>query len=77
MHQRSEARGEDPSIPRCSLHGTCAGPMAALMTLLASQGILASPVAVAPDATTGPAPSLATGTPLNHPGPPDPFPPRA
>jgi hypothetical protein len=62
---------------RCTMRGTCAGPMAQLFTLLAHQGTLPNPLTVSPDDALA---ATTSGT-IEHLvrlfSPPDPPPPRA
>ncbi len=77
MHQTGRpGPGEAPDTS-CRLRGACAGPMAALFTMLSSHGVLSAPPAVLPVHPTsavvpGPPEALVSRLPV-----PDSPPPRA
>lgn len=49
LHKETTTSADEPSNPRCSMRGTCAGPMAGLAALLSNQGVLSEPFAMLPD----------------------------
>jgi hypothetical protein len=62
---------------RCSLRGTCDGPMAALFALLSNHGVLTDSIAVAPDLHPGAPPIQIRESLVSRLPSPDPPPPRA
>jgi hypothetical protein len=49
MHPGGPADADQRSSNRCSMRGTCDGPMAALVPLLSNQGVLTDAVSIRPD----------------------------
>jgi len=70
-------RAAEEATERCSISGTCEGPMAALLAQLSAVGVLVDSVRVLPDlaATLSSIPAYTALT--SRPAPPDPPPPRA
>ncbi|HEY0875647.1 MAG TPA: hypothetical protein VGD94_19375 [Vicinamibacterales bacterium] len=69
------ASGDTPA--RCVLRGSCAGPMAALLVLLANHGVLPEFTTAVPDVAVRPIVMAAVDRTAGHFVPPDPPPPRA
>lgn len=77
-HQQVPASEPDRAPANdCSLRGTCAGPMAALLALLQNQGVLPASVTVLPDATVRSVALTMRPDVVGRFEPPDPPPPRA
>jgi hypothetical protein len=75
MHRESGAgRSSDDE---CTIRGTCGGPMAALVTLLSSPGVLTESHATMPAPGVSRIAVPARDTAVSRPAPPDPPPPRA
>lgn len=78
-HDHGRATGGDHrgETNECSLRGTCAGPMAAVMALLQNHGILPAAVTILPDADGRTLAALARENLVSRFEPPDSPPPRA
>ena len=53
MHQSGHHDAEDKPNDKCSMRGTCDGPMAALFALLSNHGVLRDSIILLPDLHTG------------------------
>ncbi len=77
MHGGNHSGADDRSAHKCSMRGTCDGPMAALTALLSNHGVLSDSFSMLPDlhATGIAAPSRENL--IGRLASPDPPPPRA
>lgn len=73
----AESRLPDDPPARCSLRGACAGPMAALLVLLANHGVLPESTSAMPDVAVRSVVIAADDRTAGDLVPPDPPPPRA
>jgi hypothetical protein len=76
MH-RGDPQDADKSGKRCTLRGTCDGPMAALFALLSNHGVLPDSIAVSPDLLSNARPTPIRESLVSRLPVPDPPPPRA
>jgi hypothetical protein len=74
---RADQEAADKSSQRCTLRGTCDGPMAALFALLSNHGVLTDSIAVSPDLHAGTPPIRIRESLVSRLPSPDPPPPRA
>jgi hypothetical protein len=77
MHRGGHGDAEQESPKKCSIRGTCAGPMAALLRLLSNPGVLEGSFVVLPGVHAGSVLSVMQESLITHLTPPDPPPPRA
>jgi hypothetical protein len=77
MHRGSQNDAEQGSRKKCSVRGTCAGPMAALFRLMSVPGILDGSFIVLPGIHAGSVATVSQESLITRLTPPDPLPPRA
>jgi hypothetical protein len=77
MHARGHHDAGQQSSDRCSMRGTCEGPMAALFALLSNHGVLADSFEMSPDLHAGSAAIHTRENLISRLASPDPPPPRA
>lgn len=76
MHQGHHDQSAPAQPPACSLRGSCGGPMAALVTLISTSGILADAVSVSPAIEAARVPAAAAERLVSKLVPPEAPPPR-
>ena len=77
VHQLDHQDAADKSGKRCTLRGSCDGPMAALSALLSNHGVLPDSIAVSPDLLSSVPPTRFRESLVSRLPVPDPPPPRA
>ncbi len=81
MHRGGQDKADHSSTPpadgRCSMRGTCGGPLEALVTFLSFHGVLTDPPATAADLHPGGAGPCTDVQPIARRTPPESPPPRA
>jgi hypothetical protein len=76
MHGDGHAAPQAPAT-RCSMQGTCDGPMAAFFVIISNQGVLTEPLVIANDLKASLAPAVPREDLVSRHVPPDAPPPRA
>lgn len=77
MHRGGHGDAEQESHKKCSIRGTCAGPMAALFRLLSDPGVFDGSLIVLPGVDAGSVAPVTQENLVTRLTPPDPPPPRA
>jgi len=77
MHGGNHSDADHKSAPKCSMRGTCDGPMAALSALLSNHGVLSDAFSMLPDLQTTGITAHTGENLIGRLASPDPPPPRA